>query len=275
LTILLLVTGAAFAATQDNRLWVVGILVLTTLLLAPFRACFYRHAHLLTGPLQPGSALSLIVLVVCLMALAVTRPHTHALQNNAFWMVVISRQEPNTVRIAVAIAVMLGLTALWLLVRPGRVNYLPWDSTTRQMLRGLGAHPDQAAAAADGLVMGEAERAGIPFRRCGRVLLGLGDPAGEESDRVSAIWRLCDLARQEGLDAAVWWAGPDLLKIYGDLGLTALPLGADGLPLPESEGDAPRANHYLVCVAERDLKLLLPVLPKLAIGRLEVVSASA
>ncbi len=122
--------------------------------------------------------------------------------------------------------------------------------------------------------MGEAGRAGVPFRRCGRVLLGLGDPAGDESDRVSAIWRLRDLARQEGLDAAVWRAGPDLLKVYGDLGLTALPLGSDGLPLPESEGDTPRAEQYLVCVAERDLNLLLPVLPKLARGQRSVVAAS-
>ncbi len=80
LTILLLVAGAAFAATQESRMWVVGILVLTTLLLAPFRACFYRHAHLLSGPLQPGSVLSLVVLVVCLLSLAVTRSHTHLLQ---------------------------------------------------------------------------------------------------------------------------------------------------------------------------------------------------
>src|SRR5271165_6995821 len=253
LTILLLVVGAAFAATQDNRLWVVGILVLTALLLAPFRACFYRHAHLLSGPLQPGSALSLIVLVVCLMSLAITRPHTHALTNNAFWMVIISRQEPDSVRLAVAIAVLLGLTALWLLVRPGRVRYLPWDCNTRQLLLDLGARPEQTVCfGADGLVLGEAKRAGVAFRRCDRVLLGLGDPAGEDSDRISAIWRLCDLARQEGLDAAVWRAGPELLKIYGDLGLKALPLGTDGLPLPESVDDPPRAEQYLVCVAERD-----------------------
>nr|WP_294544940.1 phosphatidylglycerol lysyltransferase domain-containing protein [uncultured Rhodopila sp.] len=275
LTILLLITGAAFAATQDNRLWVVGILVLTTLLLAPFRACFYRHAHMFTGPLQPGSALSMFVLVVCLMALAVTRPHTHALQNNAFWMVIISRQEPNSVRVAVAISVLLGLVALWLLVRPGQIRYVPWDADARRLMIELGAHPEYTCSAgADGLVMGEAGRAGVPFRRCGRVLLGLGDPAGDESDRVSAIWRLRDLARQEGLDAAVWRAGPDLLKVYGDLGLTALPLGSDGLPLPESEGDTPRAGQYLVCVAERDLNLLLPVLPKLARGQRSAAPAS-
>jgi hypothetical protein len=62
----------------------------------------------------------------------------------------------------------------------------------------------------------------------------------------------------------VWHAGPELLKVYGDLGLTALPLGPDGLPMPESEGDTPPAEQYLVCKAERDLNLLLPVLPSLA-----------
>jgi lysylphosphatidylglycerol synthetase-like protein (DUF2156 family) len=237
--------------------------VLTILLLAPFRACFYRHAHLMTGPLQPGSALMLAVLGLCLFSLAITRPHTRLLQNNAFWAVVISREVPNTVRLAVAIAVLLGLTAIWLLLRPGRVSYLPWDSRSRRLLSGMGARADQAA---DGVVLGESARAAIPFRRCGKVLLGLGDPVGDQADRVSAIWRLRDLAQQEGLDAAVWHAGPELLKVYGDLGLTALPLGPDGLPLPESDGDTPVAEQYLVCKAEKDLNLLLPVLPSLARG---------
>ena len=138
LTILLLVTGAAFAATQDNRLWVSGILVLTTMLLAPFRACFYRHAQLMSGPLQPGSALTLVVLGLCLFSLAMTRPQTHLLQNNAFWAVIISRELPNYVRLAVAISVLLGLTAIWLLLRPGRVRYLPWDSHARQLCARLG-----------------------------------------------------------------------------------------------------------------------------------------
>jgi glycosyltransferase 2 family protein len=261
LTILLLVLGAAFAATQDNRLWVSGILVLTTLLLAPFRACFYRQAHLLSGPLQPGSALTLAVLGLCLFSLAITRSQTHLLQNNAFWAVIISPELPNTLRLAVAIAVMLGLTAIWLLLRPGRVRYLPWDNSARQLLLGWGSELDQPA---DGVVLGESARAAIPFRRCGGVLLGLGDPVGDDTDRVSAIWRLRDLAQQEGLDAAVWHAGPELLKVYGDLGLTALPLGPDGLPMPGSDGDRPDAGQYLVCKAERDLNRLLPILPGLA-----------
>ena len=85
---------------------------------------------------------------------------------------------------------------------------------------------------------------------------------------MSAIWRLRDLAQEEGLDPAIWRAGPGLLKVYGDIGLTALPLGADGLPLPEAAGEAetPAAERYLVCVAERDLSALLPLLPGLALA---------
>jgi uncharacterized membrane protein YbhN (UPF0104 family) len=261
LTLVLLVAGAAFTATQDGRLWVAGVLILTALLVAPFRACFYRHASLLSGPLEASTALSLFALAICLLALAVTRPYTHGLPNNAWWAVILSREMPNSLRLAVALAVALGLLAIWRLLRPGRVRWLPWNATARVRLAAWGVIPPRRA---DGLVMGEAERAGIPFRRCGRVLLGLGDPSGEETDCVSAIWRLRDLAQQEGLDPAFWRAGPGLLKVYGDLGLTALPLGPDGLPLPESPDETPEAAHYLVCVAERDLGTLLPLLPELA-----------
>jgi hypothetical protein len=261
LTLLLLVGGAAFTATQPDRLWVACVLILTALLVAPFRACFYRHARLLSGPLEPSSTISLIALAICLLALAATRPYLHGLENNAFWAVVMSRAVPDSLRLTVALAVGFGLLAIWRLLRPGRVRWLPWDAAARGRMAALGAVPPQRA---DGLVLGEAERAGIPFRRCGRVLLGLGDPGGAENDQVSAIWRLRDLAQQEGLDPAFWRAGPGLLKVYGDLGLTALPLGPDGLPLSESPDETPAAPQYLVCVAERDLGTLLPLLPELA-----------
>jgi hypothetical protein len=272
-TILLLVVGAAFTASQGERLWISAVLVVTAMLVAPLRSLFYRHASLLSGPLQPSSAVSLFALVICILALAGTRPHVHLLSNNAWWAVIMSRDVSNPLRVTVALAVALALLAIWQLVRPGRVRWLPWDAAARQRLAVLGGTIPPAKA--DGLVLGEAERAGIPFRRCGRVLLGLGDPMGAASDRVSAIWRLRDLATQEGLDAAFWRAGPALLKVYADLGLTALPLGPDGLPLPESPDETPAAQQYLVCVAERDLTALLPLLPLLSGNREISVPAAA
>ena len=183
----------------------------------------------------------------------------------------LSPTVPNSIRLAVAVSVGMALVAMWQLLRPGRVRFLPWNSEARLLLAELGTTPP---ARADGVVLGEAERAGIAFRRVGRVLLGLGDPVGAESDRISAIWRLRDLAQQEGLDPAVWRAGPGLLKIYGDLGMTALPLGEDGLLLPESD-DGQSARNYLVCLAERGLTALLPSLPQIANEQNEEVAAAA
>jgi uncharacterized membrane protein YbhN (UPF0104 family) len=266
LAILLLISGAAFAATQNNLLWVSAVLILTVMLVAPFRAHFYRHASLLSGPLEPSSAVSLLVLAASLIGLATTRQHVHAVTNDAWWAIVMSPAVPPPVRFTVATAVILALTAIWWLVRPGRVRFLTWSDETRRRLVAIGGADGYNAAAipADGVVLGEAQRAGIPFRRIGPVLLGLGDPVGQDADQVSAIWRLRDLARQEGLDPAFWRTGAGLLKVYGDIGLTALPLAADGSPMLTLEDpleDDPK-RQFLVCRAERDLVALVPLLPR-------------
>jgi len=260
-TVVLLLAAAGFTAAQGTDLWIPGVLLLVTLLVAPFRDAYYRHARLLSGPLQAGTAVPLLALVVCVLALSAFEPTMRTLAEDNWIEVVLSPDVPNSLRMSVALAVILALVAIWRLIRPGRVGWMPWAGEGRQRYAELGAVPP---AQADGIVMGEAGRAGIPFRRIGRVLLGLGDPAGSVQDRVSAIWNLRDLAQQEGLDTAVWLAGPGLLKVYADLGLTALPLGPDGLPLPERTGDAPLVAQYLCCRAERDLSLLLPLLPTLA-----------
>ena len=57
------------------------------------------------------------------------------------------------------------------------------------------------------------------------------------------------------------------MKVYADLGLSALPLDADGNPLDIADDPAePGADQYLVCIAERDLPGLLPVLGELRAG---------
>jgi lysylphosphatidylglycerol synthetase-like protein (DUF2156 family) len=259
----LLPLAAAFTAVQREPLWIPGVLLLAGGLIAPFRSAFYRHARLLSGgPMEGAVAAPLLTLAGCILALAAFEPHVRWLSDNSWWEVVLSPDVPNSLRASVAFTVILALVALWGLLRPGRVRFLRWGTEARLRYASLGADPP---AEADGIVWGEAERAAIPFRRFGRVLLGLGDPAGAESDRISAIWRLRDLARQERLDPAIWRAGRTHLKVYADLGLAALPLGPNGLPLRESEvSDAPSAIQYLVCKAERDLSILLPLLPKLS-----------
>jgi uncharacterized membrane protein YbhN (UPF0104 family) len=260
-TIVLLLLGATFTLAEAEYFWIPAVLVLAALSLAPFHRAFYRNASLFSGKLRPSTVLPLFILIGCVLALASFEPHIRWLDSNSWWKVILSPAVPNSLRVSVALTVALALAALWGLVRPGRVAWTPWCEETRRRCARLGAMPPVEP---DGLVWGEAERAAIPFRRVGRVLLALGDPRGAQSDRISAIWRLRDLAEQERLDPAVWQAGRELLNVYSDLGLAALPLGEDGMPLADAEdAEGPHASRFLVCVAERDLPVLLPLLPGL------------
>ena len=260
-TVALLLVAAGYTAAQGDQLWISAVLVLAAILVAPFRDAFYRHARVLTSTLRAEVLIPLIALAACVTALAAFEPQVRRLSGNSWWEIVLSPDLPNNTRVVMALAVVLALLALWRLLRPGHVSWLPWAGEGRQRYISLGAKPPPWA---DGVVMGEAGRSGIPFVRMGRVMLGIGDPAGAPADRISAIWRLRDLAAQEGLDPAVWRAGPTLLKVYGDLGMTALPLGADGQLLHDTCDDEAKSLEYLCCVAERDLVTLEPQLLLLA-----------
>jgi uncharacterized membrane protein YbhN (UPF0104 family) len=261
-TIALLLTAAAFTAARGEHLWIPAVLVIAAALIAPFRRAFYRHARLLSSKLQAETALQLFALACCILLFAYFAPNVRRLVRTSWWAVVLSRDVSNSLRASVALAVLVAGAALWNLLRAGRVAAQPWSEAARaHFVTHLGYAPNQA----DGVVWGEAGEAAIAIRRTGRILLALGDPVGAPSDQVSTIWRLRDLAAQEGLDPAVWRAGPGLLKTYADLGLAALPLGPDGLPRADAEdAPEPHATQFLVCVAERDLPALLPLLPRLA-----------
>jgi hypothetical protein len=260
LTIGLLLFAALYTISQGERLWVTGALIAAALLVMPFRTAFYRRASLFSGPLQAATALPMAALAVCVLALAAFEPHVRWLTNDSWWGVILSPDVPNSLRLSVALTVGIGMVAIGRLLRPGRVQSLAWNADSRLSYAALGALPP---AAADGIVWGEANRAAIAYRRVGGVLLALGDPVGAASDQASAIWRLRDLAVQDGLDPAVWRAGPNMLKIYADLGLSALKLGPDGLPDNTDAEEPTPSSRYLVCKIERDLKSLLPALPSL------------
>jgi uncharacterized membrane protein YbhN (UPF0104 family) len=267
-TIVMLLSAAAFTLGEGVNLWIPAVLVLATFVLAPYRGAFYRHARLLAGPLEVSTAVPLLALVICILMLSGFERHVQGISTQSWWAVVLSRHTSNALRFNVAITVLVGLVATWRLIRPGRVIWLPWGDEARLRYAALGADPP---AEAEGMVWGEGERAAIPFHRLGRVLLGLGDPAGAGGDQVSAIWRFRDLADQEGMRPAFYRTGRAFLKVYRDLGLTAVPLGPDGLPLPETSKT--HASQFLVCRAERDLNFLLRLLPTLAGRQLEPAAA--
>ena len=242
--VLLLLNGGLVVWLRGEPWWLIGGFLLLVVLLATVRPAFYRRARLLAEPLTPGTVAALAALAVCALTLAsVAHAGRHA--EMSWWGVALSGNTPHTLRFAVGVAGVLLLVAAVRLLRPARPPALPYDEAARQRLLALGALAP-ALGAADGAVFGEAGRAGFAFVKREGIWLALGDPAGEERDRVSAIWRFRDICERARVDPAFWRVGEGLLRVYADIGLTAFPLEGGG---------------WLACRAERDLEALLPLLP--------------
>ncbi len=246
-TLALLCAAAALTALRGLPLPVPGVLILVALLVAPFRSSYYRHARLLSEPLSPATMVPLLLLLACLVTLGRTGPDVTAMADNGWLELVLGRGMTARTRLSVGLSVLVGLLAIARLILPGRVAPLPWTGETETSYLALTPSsaelPPAAPGRPDGLMAGETGRALLPFRRLNRLIIGLGDPAGHRSDQVSAIWRLRDLAVQEGCEPIFWRVGPALLDVYADLGLEAWPLDE-------------RASAFLCCPAQRVEALL-------------------
>jgi uncharacterized membrane protein YbhN (UPF0104 family) len=247
-SLLLLLNAAAVAWLRGESWWLWGSLLVLAALLAALRSAFYRDARLTREPLSDQALVPLVAVAVCGISLALVAYSGGRFSEESWWEVVLSRDAPSSLRFTVGLTGVLLLVAMARLLRPARLGVVGWDDAARRRLRSLGA---LAPAQADGAVFGEKERAGFAFLKRDRIWLALGDPAGERQDAISAIWRFRDVCERAGVDAAFWRVGPDLLRVYEDIGLTAVPLAAPG----------EEAKLFLACRAERDLNALRQLLP--------------
>jgi phosphatidylglycerol lysyltransferase len=246
---LLLLNGIVICLLRGEHWWLWGAFALVAVLLAAMRGAFYREARLMGEPLAPETLVPLGVVGAGAILLALVS-YGGRVGEESWLQVVASPLASDSLRFTVGLAALLLLVGMVRLLRPAPLKPEPWSAATRARLAALGGTPPEQA---DGAVFGEAGRAGLAFVRRDSVWLALGDPVGEERDRASVIWRFRDICDREGVDPAFWRVTPALLRIYGDIGLTAFPLGAPGL------GEAQR---YLACRAERDLAKLMPLLPQ-------------
>ena len=243
-TLFLLANGAGIAWIRGEAWWLWGAFLLLGVLVAALRQAFYRDSRLAREPLSPQALVPLLAVAASGLTLALIA-YGGKVADESWWTVVISPLAPDSLRFTVGLTGVLLLFAMARLLRPARFRPLAWEAGVRSRLAALGA---LAPAEADGAVFGEGERAGFAFLKRDGVWLALGDPAGDRRDAISAIWRFRDLCERAGVDPAFWRVGPELLRIYGDIGLVAVPLG-----------EGPR---YLALRAERDLARLRELLPR-------------
>jgi len=248
LSILLLLNGALICWLREDPWWLWGAFLLVASLVGAMRSAFYRDARLMREPLQPQTLAALGVVAVCAILLALVS-YGGKVGDEGWYEVVVSPLAPDSLRFTVGLAAVLLLVGMARLLRPVKMRPEPWTPESRARLRAIGG---AAPETADGVVFGETGRAGFAFLRRDGLWLALGDPLGEERDRISAIWRFRDMCERAGVEPAFWRVTPALLRVYGDIGLTAFALG----PPPQGE-----PQRYLACRAEKDLEKLMALLP--------------
>lgn len=244
--LLLLLNGALVCWARGEAWWLWGGYLLLAGLLAALKGAFYRHARLTAEPLTGEAVMALLSVGACGITLALLAYDANV-ADDSWWEVVLSQTAPDSLRFTVGLAGVLLLVGMARLLRPARLAALAWGGAVRDRLRALGATPPTEA---DGAVFGERDQAGLAWISRPGVWLALGDPVGEREDAISAIWRFRDLCERAGVDPAFWRVGADYLRVYADIGLTAVPLA--------EPGGEPR---FLLLRAERDLERLDSLLP--------------
>jgi phosphatidylglycerol lysyltransferase len=229
--------------------WLSGAFVLIAVLLSAMRSAFYRDARLFREPLAGNTLMALAAVGFCAILLA-SISYGGRVGDESWVEVVASPLAPDSLRFTVGIAAVMLLVGMARLLRPVKHRPAAWNDATRARLRALGGVVPEHA---DGAVFGEGERAGFAFVKRDGVWMALGDPVGEERDRISAIWRFRDICDRARVDPAFWRVTPALLRVYGDIGLTAFPLAAPPAGEPQ---------RYLACRAEKDLEQLMALLPQ-------------
>lgn len=233
----LLLNGALIVRLREEAWWIWGVFLVVAALLATMRPAFYRGSRLRREPLSNEILLPLAAASICGLTLALLA-NAGQVQGETWWEIVLMGDASPQLRFTVGITAVLLLAGAVQLLRPARIEALPFDTKARQRLESLGA---RLPGTADAVLWGEAERAGFAFSRRGRVWIAHGDPAGEGRDAISAIWRFRDLCERNGARPAFVDVGPEHLRIYADTGLQTLV-------------DAKRPGRYLACDAQRDLE---------------------
>lgn len=244
-TLIMLIVSLLLSLLRQAALAVPLSLLLVIFLIAPFRACYYRRAHLLAEPGHRGTILwmGLWLSSVALFGIFLLNRRL----GQGWWHALIYEAHTSVIRWALAISAVFGLIAVAQMTRRGRVRIRAWNEESASVYRTLDhALEEFGPRRPNGLLLDETGKAAIPFMRTGRFIIGLGDPAGPERESIAAIWRLRDLALQEGRRLAFIKIGDALESVYNDIGMTVC------------QGDAPMIGT--LCCGAQDIKAIKTLL---------------
>ncbi|QEY64541.1 bifunctional lysylphosphatidylglycerol flippase/synthetase MprF [Metapseudomonas lalkuanensis] len=256
LTVVLLLTGAGLSLLKGFDWEEASLLSVTAVLLAIFRAAFYRPSRLLEMPFSPiNLAASACVLIAALWLMFFAFqdvPYEHEL----WWQFAVDGDAPRALRASLASGLLLaGIALAWLLRPVPPTIHEPTDEELQRAAEVIRSsdQPDGGLVLTGdkALLFHPLGDAFLMYARRGRSLVALFDPIGPAHRRAELIWQFRDLCDHHHARPVFYQVRAENLPYYMDIGLSALKLGE------EARVDLPRFDLDAKNKAMKDLRYTL------------------
>ncbi|HEY8020173.1 MAG TPA: bifunctional lysylphosphatidylglycerol flippase/synthetase MprF [Thermoanaerobaculia bacterium] len=239
LAVILLGTGVVVSLLKGLDYEEATLLSLMLISLIPCRRHFYRRASLTNQPFTPVWIVAITIVVFGSVWLGLFAYQQREYSHDLWWRFTLFGNAPRFLRATVGVLAVALAVALERLMRPARPE--PTLPTAESLARAEAVAAQSKRTYAYLALLGDKEilfsDSGNAFLMYGvarRTWVAMGDPVGQEQERIDLAWRFRELSDRHGGRPVFYQVGERDLYLYADLGLTLLKLGQEGrVPLSE------------------------------------------
>ncbi|MTH77038.1 bifunctional lysylphosphatidylglycerol flippase/synthetase MprF [Paracoccus aestuariivivens] len=234
LTVTAMLVGAGFAILEGVEPGQAAALILGVVILMPFRRAFHRRSLLTHSALTPGW-IALMVAAVAGFGFVLFFAHKETpYSNELWWQFATDERAPRALRSALLAGLMVGLGALFLLLRTPRFRPEIPDERSLDIAGRIamqGTNPDAGfVLTGDKAVMfSDNEQAFLMFGVAGSSWISYGPPVGDDETCEEVAYSFVDAARRAGARPIFYEVGPNDVPLMLDLGMTLHKMGEEAV----------------------------------------------
>ena len=225
----LLLAGALFALVKGMNLYLAAGLVVTFLVLLPFRQAFYRRSGESVFAVTPFWLMLMLVTLASAVWLGFFAHRNADFAGDLWWQFGWNTGASRFLRSAFVMVVAVFALGLFMLLNRRRVAVGAGEAIPESVRRLAAQSPKAETTIAllgdKSFLISPQENAFLMYGASGRTLVAKGDPVGDRSEGENLAWRFRELADRDGYRPAFYAVGTGYLPLYVDMGLSVLKIG--------------------------------------------------
>lgn len=234
LTVAAMLVGVVVALAKELDVAHAAVLLAGVLVLLPFRRRFRRRTRLTHAVLTPGWRLLLMAALAGFGFVLFFAHKGTPYANELWWQFAVDEQAPRALRAGLLGSLLLGLGALYLLLRAPHPRPARPDAATLATVAQVVDASDEpdAAFALTGdkaILLADDGDAFVMYAVAGRTWLAYGAPVGEREAVEQVAFRFIDAARCAGARPVFYEIGVGDVPLMLDLGLSLHKMGEEAV----------------------------------------------